>query len=141
MPFDARSWPRVPKQEFGKKPLYVGENLTSEDEDVLAQLGWKVVDVRLLPNDTDADRAMAVKSWLEGFRQGSIEVTPRRLEAIELEAKVYKLLTQKESLALDTKGALTDDAFELLAGMSTNRTTFNLGELTEKMAKKKGRKK
>jgi hypothetical protein len=56
-----------------------------------------IVDIRLMPNRTDADRAESVKAALEGVRVGSIKCDPRKLKFYELEARVYGLHNTKQA--------------------------------------------
>jgi len=50
-----------------------------------------------MANQTDGDRAEAVKSFLEGVRLGTISADAGLLRFIELEAKVYGLLTGRQA--------------------------------------------
>jgi hypothetical protein len=90
-----RNWPPAPEDERPKS-LYVAESLPAVVTDWLsAERGWRVVDVRALPNRSDADRAEGVKAYLEGVRVGSIEASKEHLRYIELEARICGLLSNK----------------------------------------------
>lgn len=80
-----------------RRPLncYVSESLPETESLRVAESGWKLVDVRLMPNKTDEDRRACVKAWLEGIRSGTIEVEIKRLKFIELEAKVLGMIGGK----------------------------------------------
>jgi hypothetical protein len=65
----------------------------------LERKGWLPVDVRLIGEDSDGDRAEAVKAYLEGVRMGSIAPDSALLRFLELEAKVYGLTSGKASAA------------------------------------------
>lgn len=91
-----RSWPVAPEDERPKS-LYIAEVLP----DVVVrwlreQRGWRVVDVRAMPNRSDADRAEGVKAYLEGVRVGSIEPVKELLRYVELEARICGLLSNKQ---------------------------------------------
>lgn len=92
---DFSSWPEVPEAQRPKK-LYVNKTLDPLQVLGLLQKGWELVDVRLLPGESDADRAAAVKAWLEGARQGSITVDPKELKHLELEARIVGLIGSRE---------------------------------------------
>lgn len=92
MAFEPLNWP-APKQVG--QPLYIAASLLPDELNGLIGLGWDVVDVRTLPEDSDASRAEALKCWLAGLRSGTIEVDKSRREFIELEAKSLGLLTTK----------------------------------------------
>lgn len=90
-----RKWPAASPEERPKS-LYVAETLPDAAVDwLLDSQGWRVVDVRVMPNATDADRAEGVKSFLEGVRVGSIEPQLDQLRYLELEAKICGLLSNK----------------------------------------------
>ena len=90
-----RVWPEAPAEER-PKALYVYETLP---EIVSAWLkskqGWDVLDVRVMPNQSDADRAEGVKAFLEGVRVGSIEPGKEQLRYLELEARICGLLSNR----------------------------------------------
>jgi len=91
-----RKWPPAPEEER-PKALYVNEGLPRVVTDWLRDdRGWRVVDVRALPNRSDGDRAESVKAYLEGVRVGSIEASKDLLRYIELEARICGLLSNKQ---------------------------------------------
>jgi hypothetical protein len=91
-----RKWPSAPEEER-PKALYVNEGLPEVVTDWLREeRGWKVVDVRVMPNRSDGDRAESVKAFLEGVRCGSIEASKDLLRYIELEARICGLLSNKQ---------------------------------------------
>lgn len=94
------TWPEAPSSERPKS-LFVSESLSSDLVSVLESRGWLVIDVRTLPNQTDGDRAQALKYNLEGIRQGTIRADKEKLRWLELEAKVYGLLTGKDKIKDD----------------------------------------
>lgn len=77
------------------KRLYVNVPLGLDDEAYLLSRGWQPIDVRTLPNKTDANKAETIKAWLEGVRQGSITLDKDIIKLIELEAKAYGLVGTK----------------------------------------------
>src|SRR3990167_97028 len=87
-------WPEAPVEDRPKKLPHAG-GIPSWDYEKLLSKGWAALDVRLMPNETDAQRAEAVKSWLEGVRMGVIEADAKLLKFIELECKVYGLSAGK----------------------------------------------
>jgi hypothetical protein len=94
---DIGDWPEVP-QELRPKPLYVREQLASNEKEVLEKRGWNLIDVRILPARTDGERAEAVKATLEGIRQGSItNITDASIvRFLELETKIYGMTNNKD---------------------------------------------
>ena len=91
-----RSWPLAPEDDR-PKALYVAESLPAIVSHWLAdERGWRVVDVRALPNRSDGDRAEGVKAYLEGVRVGSIEPVKELLRYVELEARICGLLSNKQ---------------------------------------------
>jgi|TARA_Y100000310_G_C20488724_1_gene718070 hypothetical protein len=91
-------WPLALLDERPKS-LFVDYSISGEHCEELADRGWCVCDVRRLPNQTDADRAESLKCLLEGIRVGSITPDKDKMRWMELEAKVYGLLTGKDKLA------------------------------------------
>jgi hypothetical protein len=92
---DPRNFPEVPV-ELRPKPFYTNSNLDPEGEAALRVRGWRVVDVRLLPSATDAERAQAIKCWLEGIRMNTIEGANKTLmDFLELEGKTCGLIGNK----------------------------------------------
>jgi hypothetical protein len=105
-------WPEAPSEERPKN-LFVDYPLDADSRAVLQERGWKALDVRTMPNKTDADRAEGLKAVLEGVRVGSILPDKTRLRWLELEAKVYGLLTGKDKLA-DTTPKINTEVLENL---------------------------
>ena len=93
-------WPEAPTEER-PKALFVNTTISTSIQSGLNSRGWRVIDVRTLSNRTDGDRAEALKANLEGIRQGTIEADKDRLRWLELEAKVYGLLTGKVKIKDD----------------------------------------
>jgi hypothetical protein len=91
----SEEFPEVPEKLRPKKLPHMG--LTSDDQKKLEEKGWILVDVRLIGEDSDGDRAEAVKLFLEGIRLGSIAPDSTILRFLELEAKVYGLTAGKAS--------------------------------------------
>jgi hypothetical protein len=108
----AETWPDAPSDERPKN-LFVDYTVCQDVRLVLFGRGWKVRDTRILPNKTDADRAEALKAVLEGIRVGTILPDKDRMRWIELEAKVYGLLTGKDKLA-DTKPKVNPEVLDNL---------------------------
>jgi hypothetical protein len=83
---DVTNWPEAPQDEQ-PKALYIAEALSTDEVTQLNARGWEVIDVRTMPNKTDADKWASVKATLEGVRARSITgMTKIDLEALKLEA-------------------------------------------------------
>ena len=117
-------WPSAPRHERPKN-LYLAAGLSPDLSSILEGRGWRVIDVRVLPNQTDGARAEALKATLEGIRQGTIEADKDKLRWLELEAKVYGLLTGKDKLK-DDKPKISGDVLEDL---------LSFGKKTKKLRK------
>jgi len=90
-----RGWPEAPAEER-PKALFVYETVPDVSKAWLQhKQGWDVIDVRVMPNSSDADRAEGVKAFLEGVRVGSIEPGKDQLRYLELEARICGLLSNK----------------------------------------------
>lgn len=137
MPLVPQDWPPVPEAERGKRKLYISENLENQDLEYLSNLGWKVVDVRLLPQ---GDRKAAVEAKLEGINMGSIQASKQQLEALELEMRALKMLLQKDSGA-QVKGDqdVPQDALAALSSIGSNRAGLDLEELGKKLKAKRNK--
>ena len=130
-----QDWPQVPAPEFGKRKLFVAENLLQDDLEYLGKLGWQVVDVRLM---SQADRKSAVEAKLEGISMGSIQATKQQLEALELEMRVLKMLLQKESgMPRDGAGTIPQDALEALGSIGSSRSGLDLEAMHKKLTESK----
>lgn len=92
------TWPDAPADDRPKN-LFVDYGVSADHCIVLYNRGWLVHDIRSLRNKTDADRAEGLKAVLEGIRVGSIVPDKEKMRWIELEAKVYGLLTGKDKLS------------------------------------------
>ena len=112
------SLPEVPQKQR-PKVVYHEQNLAAEVKDTLKARGWEPVDVRLLPNITDADKAHRVKSLLEGASLGSIELSKDRLKYVELEAKIVGLIGTKE-VGGETSDKLDKAGLEALFPFATS---------------------
>ena len=115
-----REWPGAPAEER-PKALYVCETLP----DVVlgwmqSKQGWLVVDVRTMPNRSDADRAEGVKAFLEGVRVGSIEPDKDQLRYLELEARICGLLSGKNR-ADDMAPVVTEATLEKMLDFGKKR--------------------
>ena len=107
---DLHLWPEAPPDERPKS-LFFNQAVPADVGEVLQARGWKVVDVRTLANKSDGDRAEALKANLEGIRLGTIHADKDRLRWLELEAKVYGLLTGKDKIK-DLKPNISEDVLE-----------------------------
>lgn len=123
---DASQFPDVPA-EAGTKRLYVAENLSEANVELLKAKNWLVQDVRLMPNKTDSDRADIVKAWLEGIRQGSIAPSRQLLDFIELEAKICGLLNQKQ-IAQAEKVDTSEMDIDTLLSFNSSRAKSAVGQ-------------
>ena len=99
-------WPSVPQAKRQKK-LFLASTLTEAQAATLTAKGWDLVDIRLLPAETDEERGAGLKACLEGIRLGSIVATDGVAKYIELEAKIYGLLSQKEQVTTKQLDAAT----------------------------------
>ena len=103
------------------KALYVSDGLPPKVASWLeSRQGWSIVDVRTMPNQTDGDRAEAVKAFLEGVRIGSIEPGKGQLRYIELESKICGLLSNKQR-ADDYKPTLDEETLDKVLDFSSVR--------------------
>ncbi len=123
--FDVTTWPEAPEDQRPKK-LFVEQGFEPEDASLLKQKGWAPFDIRTLPNQSDAQRAEAVKAVLEGVRIGSIEANDKRLKHIELEARIYGLLNTKQASDKKEEGQSTDiDTLLTFSSPRAFRGTWN----------------
>jgi len=99
---DVSTFPIVPAGTVRTLPH---DGSLDKDEITLVQsLGWKTMDVRLLPSDTMEQRQRAVLAWLEGVRLGSVIAETGQAKVIDLEMRccglyVGKLLNPDDSTA------------------------------------------
>ena len=112
--------------------LFVADNLDKDTHKFLKRQGWKVIDVRLMPNKTDADKAEAVKARLEGVRQGSIDEGSAPLRHLELEARCYGLLDKNkqplsEFIAMDL--SRMDRKISVSRGLRSGAYGIDMNEL------------
>jgi hypothetical protein len=84
-----------PKAASAGQCLYIAEQLDEATLLSLVAKGWVVIDVRTMPNSTDADRAASLRCWLEGLRVGTITVSKDRYKFVELEARTLGVLNTK----------------------------------------------
>jgi hypothetical protein len=94
-PPDLLSWPVVPKDQRPRK-MYVRHYVEPDDEMALKEQGWEIIDVRLMPQATASDYEARIKAQLEGINLGSILPEKNGLKYLELEARTYAMLLQKE---------------------------------------------
>lgn len=122
-PTEFKDWPDVPVDQRPKRLFHRG--IVGEWELPLRVKGWDPVDVRLLPNATDHDRAEALKAWLEGIRYGTIEADPKQAKWLELESRVYGLHAGKAMGSAVAKAGLDygdgGDAINLALGFGRDR--------------------
>ena len=85
-----KNWPHVQAKE-----LYHVGDLEIHELGYLEKRGWIVIDIRVLPNESDGDRATCLKNHLEGIRMGTIMPVKEGLRHLELEAKIYGLISTK----------------------------------------------
>ena len=111
---DFSTWPEASAKER-PKALYVNESLTGDVASLLRVRGWNPVDVRLLPNTSDADRAEAVKCTLEGVRIGTIQADKERLRHLELEARIYGLTLNRDGPSEKPSGLQAHEIDDLLS--------------------------
>lgn len=90
-------WPKVPgfdpenPRNDAMRYLYHQSNLTERQIEELEAKGWVPIDVRLMPDDDDADKKAQIKATMAGVRQGSIELNTTQLRMLSEEMKVFKL--------------------------------------------------
>lgn len=115
---DFTTWPKNLAKD--RKALYVNETLEHGVEARLRELNWDPIDVRLLPNENDHDRAVAWKAWLEGYRQGSIKMDAKQFKFFEMEGKSLGLFATKagQGFSSSTKKLETEDINEVLTFLS-----------------------
>lgn len=129
MLFDVESWPPVPSADR-PKPLYVNETLAPEAEATLTQRGWQIVDVRLLPDHSDQERAAAIQATLTGLRVGSIPNRAGLKEYLELEGKTCGLIGNKEPAKPQTENLDKQTLGELLSSFGSTRAGMGLRDQT-----------
>lgn len=112
-----KAWPKAP--EAGKA-LYVDDDLPADLQADLAGLGWQLIDVRLMPNDSDGARADAWKAYMEGVRVGSITPDKTKLKFLELEGRALGLLGTKGAPKDKPKVQLRKDEIDQLLSMSSD---------------------
>lgn len=69
--------------------------LSKAQVNALEAKGYTMVDLRLLPSDTMAERAAAILHFFEGVRLGTIEADARLAKVVEIEARACGLQTGK----------------------------------------------
>ena len=84
------TWPIVPDEQRPKELPFSCE-MSEGDRKLLEERGWKPLDVRLLPNEGDGERASSVKYWLEGMRLGTVDCSASVAKYVEIEARIYGL--------------------------------------------------
>ena len=97
MSIDFMSWPVVPDHQRPKPLYHVG--MEPQEAAVLLKSGWEPQDVRLLDNETDEEKTLAVRAWLEGVRLGSIDATRGVTKFIEMEARILGLPETKKRVS------------------------------------------
>lgn len=110
---DWADWPQVPEEDRPKS-LYVNTLIRGPQRREIEQKGWKLVDVRLMPNETDADRAESIKAWLEGVRIGSIQADSAVIKLIELTARAYGLIGNKVVSGVQAEASMDLNVDDLL---------------------------
>lgn len=118
-------WPDAPTDQRPKS-LFVDSMVFEDTKGALKEKGWIVYDVRLLANKSDGDRAEALKCCLEGIRVGTIAADKDKLRWLELEAKVYGLLTGKDKIK-DTVPKIDGDVLENLLDFTKATKTKKRG--------------
>lgn len=137
-PMTIQLWPDVPKADRPKKLYHCG--LDTSGDACLIEKGWAPIDVRLMPNKTDGDRAERLKAMLEGIALGSIEPDPKAAKFVELELRVYKLTSDKVLPAqLKTQDAFNvdDDVEDVLKSFSNSRPWSTSADEKEAAIKKR----
>lgn len=115
---DVSNWPEVPKQ-LRPKPLFVNTILADDTLKAFINLGWTVVDVRLLPNSSLQERQALVLAWFEGLRNGTIEPNSRLLDVLEAESKACGLTNLKQ--APEQKKDLSEETVDAILGGIENK--------------------
>lgn len=114
MEFDVESWPIVPDGAGSRRRFYTNLPLSMEQTLALQNRGWDVIDVRLLPEDTDAERQTCVRAWLWGLNNGTISPpNPKIYDILDLKAKACGLVGNKEA-SQDVGKVNKDDLQQLL---------------------------
>ena len=93
---DPAKWPKL--EGVALKPLYVNDGLEDYVAAELQEKGWQVIDVRTLPSENMAQRQTIVLAWLEGIRQGTIQITRGLLDYLDLEAQITGLKAGKQQM-------------------------------------------
>ena len=114
------TWPDVPEKQRPKRLPHAGA-IDKDAVEILRTKGWEPIDVRLLPNASDAERGSALKATLEGIRFGTIACEASMQKFLDLEAR---------SLGLTSNRAPADDKPQEDVDKSSLRSIF--GEIVEK---------
>lgn len=133
---DLLTFPEVPL-ENRPQCIYIDYLLDAETVEAMRGRGYQVIDVRSLPNATDGDRAESVKAHLQGVRQRTILPTEGAIRYIELEARIYGLLDNKNRAHVQ-KTALSEDILENLKGFSSKYAQGSLQVEPKKRRRKNG---
>lgn len=115
MPIEWEKWPDVPKGREGMN-LYYNVEMDAVQEAALRAKGWNPINTLLMDNDTDGDRAEAIKATYQGVRMGTVALNPTAVKILESEARIYGLTTGKAPKS-DVSASLYDemDVAELLS--------------------------
>lgn len=84
---DWDTWPDVPDNLRPKRLPHNGlvDKVAGE---LLRGKGWDPIDVRLMSANSDAERGMCLKAFLEGVRLGTIEMDFKLQKFLDLEARL-----------------------------------------------------
>lgn len=130
---DWNDWPEVPHAQR-PKALYHSLLLPQEAINLLKSKGWDPTDVRLMPSDSDSERRLRVRAYLEGLINGTIEVTsPKMYDFIELEAKSCGDVGNKQA-SIDPKSSLKSEEVTDLLNIGSKRTFAGRHDAQEALA-------
>ena len=110
--------PVVP-EDARPRMLYLNDDPGAHLAKTLTRQGYQLVDVRILPNRTDHDRAELVKAYLDGVRMGTLEADAELLSYLRLESQIYGLVGSKDfghAASKEKKGKLEDEDLGTILG-------------------------
>ena len=91
---DWAAWPEAAADQRPKRLPHTGA-IGKDAVEILRAKGWDPIDVRVMPNASDAERGTALKATLEGIRLGTIDVDHKMHKFLLLEAQALGLTSAR----------------------------------------------
>ena len=128
---DVATFPHLPKGQ--QRTVFVA-GLPSSVASVFQEKGYLPVDVRTLPRNNPGDNDLAIRAWLQGMEEGTIQPSSEKRRTLELDAKANGLLIQR-SLRIEAKvkaeGASLEAILERLAAPGRTLMPVSARQLKE----------